>query len=352
MRWRYSSLRRISSTKPVVLFCFPFLRTVPVLLVQNNPGQSSFLRLSMPPKSSGKMRDPFDNKDCPVFKNMSSMVKWHPRIRKDELPSWLADFAVGHVKGAHPTSQSDAVHHLFFTVFDDLDDCSLMMPAIHKGETIAVFTPNRDIAVSALTFVECSSAVVVFFLATDASYRNIGMASFLLHLLHHKICMRRKTEVEVDLKTNPVGNKDTFEWYQYSCDFVPVWNPKFPIPLEECFSVEVDDSPFRTILGIAPICNGFGKKSRHLTLFSKTLKAISTKGFSTIPIQPIGLWIMTLRCMLIFRETYPCINLSIVLLMIQQRCYRTMSLPQCHHQERMPSTPILSRFYLEIHLSV
>ena len=75
------------------------------------------------------------------------------------------------------------------------------------------------------------------------------MASFLLNLLYHKICTRRKTGVEVYLKTNPVANKDAFEWYQYSRDYVPLLNPVFPAPLEDCFSVEVDDSPLKDFLG-------------------------------------------------------------------------------------------------------
>jgi hypothetical protein len=44
----------------------------------------------------------------------------------------------------------------------------MVVPALCKGETLAVFTPDRKIAASALSFDECSSAVVVvFFLASE-----------------------------------------------------------------------------------------------------------------------------------------------------------------------------------------
>jgi hypothetical protein len=68
----------------------------------------------MSPKSNGVMRDPFDKKDCPVFKDLSLMVKWHPRIPENELPLWLVDYEVGHFTGTDPSSQSHAVHCLNF----------------------------------------------------------------------------------------------------------------------------------------------------------------------------------------------------------------------------------------------
>jgi hypothetical protein len=66
----------------------------------------------MLPKSNGVMRDPFDKKDCPVFKKLSPMVKWHLRVPENELPLWLVDYEVGHFTGADPSSQSHAVHGL------------------------------------------------------------------------------------------------------------------------------------------------------------------------------------------------------------------------------------------------
>jgi hypothetical protein len=53
------------------------------------------------------------------------------------------------------------------SLFQNETDRSMMVPALCKGATVAVFTPDRKIAASALSFVECSSAVVVFFLATE-----------------------------------------------------------------------------------------------------------------------------------------------------------------------------------------
>ncbi len=75
----------------------------------------------MLPKSNGVMRDPFDKKDCPVFKKLSLMVKWHPRIPENELPLWLVDYEVGNFTCADPSSQSHAVHHLHYLALSKWD---------------------------------------------------------------------------------------------------------------------------------------------------------------------------------------------------------------------------------------
>jgi hypothetical protein len=241
------------------------------------------------------MRDPFDKKDCPVFKKLSLMVKWHPRIPENELPFWLVDYEVGHFTGTDPSSQSHAVHCLYFSLFKNETDRSMMVPALCKGETLAVFTADQKITASALSFAACSSAVVVFFLATDPSFWTIGMASFLLNLLYHKIYLlgeRRKLRF---FKANPVPSAGSFEWYEGSCGFDPV---------DGSFSAE-DEGPLRGYLAESPDLKWLQKVFKGPVQLSNTSNRASTRGFSTIPTQPVGLQITILPCTLIFRETCP-----------------------------------------------
>ena len=101
----------------------------------------------MPPKMK-KVKDYNDNKNFSTFRKMITLVEWHPRISNNELPLWLADYEVLHFKSPDRTSDSDAVHRLFFTSFEDMNDHTTIVPAISKGETFAVFTPDRRKAVS------------------------------------------------------------------------------------------------------------------------------------------------------------------------------------------------------------
>jgi hypothetical protein len=107
--------------------------------------------------------DPFDGHDCPVFKKLGSMIQWHPCISEEKFPIWLKDYNVVHFSGTQPTAHSHSVHILFHEQFQDTDDCSMILPCLRIGHTIALFTPDNGLAVSALTFVQAANCAIVLF---------------------------------------------------------------------------------------------------------------------------------------------------------------------------------------------
>ena len=61
-----------------------------------------------------------------VYKKMIDMMKYHPRVTKKFLPTWLHDFVLVRFylfgRGPHYTTEEQAVHQLYHTTFDDCDD--------------------------------------------------------------------------------------------------------------------------------------------------------------------------------------------------------------------------------------
>jgi hypothetical protein len=108
--------------------------------------------------------DPFDGHDCPVFKKLGSMIQWHPRISEGKFPIWLKDYNVVHFIGTEPTAHSHSVHILFHEQFQDTDDRFMILSCLCIGHTIALFTPDNELAVSALTFVHSANCAIVLFL--------------------------------------------------------------------------------------------------------------------------------------------------------------------------------------------
>ena len=86
---------------------------------------------------------------------MRDMVKWHPYIREGDLPTcWLEHYVIVPLVSAHAKNQlGDAVHFLNHSLFEDGgQDRVCISPSLRKCETIAVFKPDKDEAISAVTF--------------------------------------------------------------------------------------------------------------------------------------------------------------------------------------------------------
>ena len=118
----------------------------------------------------------FDGEESPAYK---SMVQWHPCITKRASPTWLHDYYIVCFVGAASLSDvGHLVHSLYHSQFDEYSDLQSMLPALHKGETIAVLNREKTDAISAITLMAQSNSAVVLFLATSTDYSSLGMASF------------------------------------------------------------------------------------------------------------------------------------------------------------------------------
>ncbi len=75
-----------------VYLCFCFS-------VEPNP-RSSIYGYKMSKASEGddhllnNENDPFDSGEGIIFKRLIDMMRWHPRLRKDQLPTWMHDYCV------------------------------------------------------------------------------------------------------------------------------------------------------------------------------------------------------------------------------------------------------------------
>lgn len=125
-----------------------------------------------------------------MFKDFKSMIEWSPIIPKDQVPSFLEDYQVVRFKGTEPRKVSHLVHRLYHTRFLDEHDRSKILPSLRVGETLAILTSDQTIPVAAVTFVERSCAVVIFFLCTSLNFESTGMGSLLLSLLLNEVRSR------------------------------------------------------------------------------------------------------------------------------------------------------------------
>jgi hypothetical protein len=122
------------------------------------------------------------------FQKFSSLLKLHPRIPENDLPSFLTAYVVVHFAG-----EVELIHDVarfFFVMFTPYVDRNMAFPSLRLGETLAILTPDRKTVVAVLTFVECSGDVVIFFLATLPLFQGTGMGWFLLSLLYDTVYKR------------------------------------------------------------------------------------------------------------------------------------------------------------------
>ena len=230
------------------------------------------------------MKDPFDRDDRPAFKKLSATMKWHPRLLAGRLPSFLVDYWVVHFRGSDPLPLAKVVDRLYFSVFFNYSDRSMVVPSVVKGETLAILTPDRKIAVAAVTYEARSGCVVIFFLATLNSFECTGMASHLLSLLFHLIrsgLSTGKRQVEVYLKANP-KNESTYRFYE-NRGFVPMEeSASFPQPLMVSFAREDDDegSPLKDYLLPSSELQWLMKVYKASYVFSKVETVIYDRFFT------------------------------------------------------------------------
>jgi Acetyltransferase (GNAT) domain len=190
--------------------------------------------------------DPFEGLKFPRYKKFADVIKWHPRIPHDMLPHFLNDYWVVHHNKNTPNI-TNAVYTLYHNVFRDWTDRKEIMPALRKGETIAVLTEDKSTVISAITFLATQTSVVILFLCTSEYYRMTGMASFLFSLMYQVLrCRERKTKMHVYLK----ANKAFSAWnYYIKRGFEEMKKELFPLPLQKCFENEVGNSPLNGYLG-------------------------------------------------------------------------------------------------------
>jgi hypothetical protein len=141
-------------------------------------------------------------------------VQWHPRIPKDKFPIWLKENNVVHFIGTEPTAHSHSVHILFHEQFQDAVDRYMILPCLRIGHTIALFTPDNGLAVSAITYVESVTRAIVLFFATHNWFQCIGHGAFLLDLVFHVLRSSYKgKDTSVFLKAIPEDNAGAYNWY-------------------------------------------------------------------------------------------------------------------------------------------
>jgi hypothetical protein len=125
-----------------------------------------------------------------------------------------------------------------------------MLPALRKGETIAVLNRKKTEAVCAITFLAQNEWAVVLFLGTLSNQTSYGMASFMLSLVYEVLRVRMgKATIHMYLKANERQNHNAFHFYvnrgfREKHERIP-----FPSALKDAFSNEVDTSPLHNYLG-------------------------------------------------------------------------------------------------------
>jgi hypothetical protein len=237
-------------------------------------------------KGSAELGDPFNSVACPVQEKLVKLIDWHPRIPTvEKLPSFLADYSVRYFTGLEPPQLTLAVRLLYHLFFYHPLDAAQILPSLRKGKTLAIFTPNGETAVSAVTFVERSGEVVILFLATSFLHSSTGMAAFLLSLLLHKMRSRVKNqEVTFYLKTNP--EEDSHRYYCEHHKFKANEEEEtFPSSLTDAFADEDYGSPLKDYFGEHPGLVWLKRKYEASYVFSKVKtkmrEALFTNPYST-----------------------------------------------------------------------
>ena len=95
--------------------------------------------------------DPFDSWEGIIFKRLIDMMRWHPRLRKDQFCTWMHDYCVVRIPpGNYDNPSSHKVHFLYHVLFEDGVDCMCIVPSLRNGETIALLQPDKNVAISAI----------------------------------------------------------------------------------------------------------------------------------------------------------------------------------------------------------
>ncbi|KAI2497016.1 hypothetical protein MHU86_17493 [Fragilaria crotonensis] len=219
---------------------------------------------------------------------MIEMMKWHHRIPRDQLPTFLQEYRILHFVGREDEyNASDTVYELYHVIFDDHSDRKSLSSCLGKGETLSIWEKEKPTAICAITFVQRENAVLVLFLATKVDYQANGMATFLLSIMHQVVrCRVGVDEVNVYLKANPTANKVAWGYYSRR-NFAEMaeGTEAFPKVLRDCFVNEVDDSPLKDYLGFSndlkwlTIC----LTREYFAFPQESRNQIVLKGCSTIP---------------------------------------------------------------------
>jgi hypothetical protein len=198
----------------------------------------------------GNDENPFGSTTGTVYKQFPDMMKWHPRIPKKELPLFLHDYwVVRCIVGDESTPESTALHFLYHCLFDSERDRELILPALRMGESISVFDPNKEEAISSLTFFETEQSAVVFFIGTTNEFQQHGMGSFMLSLLMQTLRSRSPftNDINIYLLANEEDNPKTWEWYVNRDYMVLPGCPPFSPEMELSFSA-ADNASLKSYL--------------------------------------------------------------------------------------------------------
>lgn len=165
--------------------------------------------------------DPYDGEPRPAHRKMFYMTKWHHKVQPRTLPEFLHDFQVVHFLGDGGDDKvatldlAGSVHELYHSHLDSHSDRKSMAACLRIGETIAVLKEDYPRAVSAITFVQRESSVLVLFLTTMMEYQAQGMAWFLFSIMHAIVSSRTKDDnIDAYLKANEEENPSAWLYYE------------------------------------------------------------------------------------------------------------------------------------------
>jgi hypothetical protein len=179
-----------------------------------------------------------------VFCKFEDVLPYHPLIHPSfDLPEFLRHYWVVYDTGSSP-DVSLPVHSLYHFIFENVHDREALLPALTKGETIAILNPDKSNAISAITFAAAGDSCVILYVATEVYIQNTGMATLLFSLVSVIMrCRLKKNEIWMYLKVNPSENKPTARYYKKKLGFKDMMKKKFPDNLVETFKDEAVDSP-------------------------------------------------------------------------------------------------------------
>jgi hypothetical protein len=241
-----------------------------------------FYQCSMSKMKNVKGIHPFGGEESPAFKKFIVMVQRHPRIKKKECPTWLQEYYVVDFVGEEESNDvSHLVHSLYHSIFDEYSDRQSMLPALRKGETIAVLNRKKAEAVCAITFLAQNEWAVVLFLGTISNHTSYGMASFMLSLVYEVLRVRMgKATIHMYLKANKRQNHNAFHFYvnrgfREKHERIP-----FPSALKDAFSNEVDTSLLHNYLGYSQDLTWLHGTFGSTSFFKYKNDAVNTRFFS------------------------------------------------------------------------
>ena len=108
-----------------------------------------------------KFIHPLQGEDRTLFCKVEHVLPYHPLIHPNfDLPEFLRHYWVVYDTGSSP-NVTLPVHSLYHFIFENVHDREALLPALTKGETIAILNPDKSNAISAITFAAAGDSCVI-----------------------------------------------------------------------------------------------------------------------------------------------------------------------------------------------